>query len=253
MQEEFVPLIKEAAEECKSYFKDRLRTAYLHGSIAQNDAVPGVSDMDYYLVISEEPGQEDREYFGRIEARLQNKYPVVNGVHIGLHSIDELRADKFARFILRYNSTVNYGGDIVKSLEEKGCERILPDRDTAKGRLSFARQCFSDALSGKQPANTGEIPSDTFYAARKFARYFVIIEGAYFLMTVGKFVSFEKSAVLSGLRSELQNGSAGFENILDITEQVLYDPVKANVTHTEYLRIITPFMERIFEQSAYDI
>ena len=247
MQDEFAPLIEEVTEECKSYFKDRLRTAYLHGSIALNDAVPGVSDMDYYLVISDEPNQFDREYFGRLEARLQNKYPVVNGVHIDIHCVDELKADKFARFILRYNSTVYYGEDIVKSLEESGCERILPDSDTAKGRISFAKQCFSDALSGKQPANTGEIPSDTFYAARKFARYFVIIEGAYFLMNKDKFVSFEKSVVLSGLRNELQNGLAGFENILDTTERILYDPVKANITHTEYLRMITPFMERIFE------
>lgn len=243
MQNEFVPLLEETTEKCKKYFKDRFCTAYLHGSIALNDAVAGISDLDYYLVVSEEPNGEDREYLSGLETRLQNKYPIVNGVHINAHSADELKEDKFARFILRYNSTVYCGEDIVKSLEESGCDRILPNSDTAKGRLSFARQCFSDALCGKQPMNTGDIPLNTYYAARKFARYFVIIEGAYFLMTVNRFVSFEKEAVLC----ELRKTAAGFENILDITEQVLYEPVKANITHDEYLKVIKPFVEWMFE------
>lgn len=243
MQNEFIPLLEETAEECKKYFKDRFCTAYLHGSIALNDAVAGISDLDYYLVVSEKPNGEDREYLSGLEARLQNKYPIVNGVHINVHSVDELKEDKFARFILRYNSTVYCGEDIVRSLEESGCERMLPNSDTAKGRLSFARQCFSDALSGRQPMNTGDIPLNTYYAARKFARYFVIIEGAYFLMTVNRFVSFEKEAVLC----ELRKTAAGFENILDITERVLYEPVKANITHDEYLKVIKSFVEWIFD------
>ena len=41
--------------------------------------------------------------------------------------------------------------------------------------------------------------------------------------------------------------AAGFENILDITEQVLYDPVKADITHSEYLKVIRPFVEWMFE------
>lgn len=243
MQSDFVPLLEETTEECKKYFKDRFCTAYLHGSIALNDAVTGVSDLDYYLVISEELNQNDKEYLSGLETRLQNKYPVVNGVHINAHSVNELKEDKFARFILRYNSTVYCGEDIVRSLEESGCDRILPNSDTAKGRLSFARQCFSEALSGRQPMNTGDIPLNTYYAARKFARYFVIIEGAYFLMTVDRFVSFEKEAVLC----ELRKTAAGFENILDITEQVLCDPVKANITHDEYLKMIKSFVEWIFD------
>lgn len=243
MQSEFIPLLEETAEECKKYFKDRFCTAYLHGSIALNDALEGISNLDYYLVVSEEPNGEDREYLIGLEERLQNKYPVVNGVHINVHSVDELKEDKFARFILRYNSTVYCGEDVVRSLEESGCERMLPNSETAKGRLSFARQCFSDTLSGRQPMNTGDIPLNTYYAARKFARYFVIIEGAYFLMTVNRFVSFEKEAVLC----ELRKTAAGFENILDITEQVLCDPVKANITHDEYLKVIRPFVEWMFE------
>ena len=244
MQSEFVPVVEEAAEECKRFFKDSFYTAYLHGSIALNDAVPYVSDMDYYLVVSKSVDSRDSEYITTLENTLQSKYPAVNGVHINVHSIDELKEDKFARFILRYNSVVYSGRDIVRELEDCGGERMLPNSDTAKGRLSFARQCFSAALNGDKPLNTGDIPENIFYAARKYARYFVIIEGAYFLMSVNRFSSFEKVTVLN----ELRKTTEGFEDILDITERVLFDPVKTGIGHNEYLTKIQPLVEYMFEK-----
>ncbi len=242
MQDEFAPLVNEVTEKCRKYFGSGFCTAYLHGSIALSDAVTNISDLDYYLVVRDEPKIEDREYFKDLEAGLAEKHPV-SQVHIDIHSLEEVKADKFARFILRYNSTLYSGEDIIKYLEENGCERLLPNAETAKGRLSFAKQCFSEALSGKQPSNTGDIPANVYFAARKFARYFVIIEGAYFLMTLGEFSSFKKEEVLKGLRKH----TVGFDNILDITESVLDDPVKAGIMQKEYLTIIKPFMERILE------
>lgn len=129
-------------------------------------------------------------------------------------------------------------------MENEGCDRLFPNADTAKMRLDFARQCFSEALGGGQPSNTGEIPSDTFYAARKYARYFAVIEGAYFLMSQGRFSTFEKENVIS----ELRNATTGFEDILDITERVLYDPVKAGVGKDDYLKTVRPLVEWMFEK-----
>ncbi len=62
-------------------------------------------------------------------------------------------------------------------------------------------------------------------------------------MTLGEFSSFKKEEVLKGLRKH----TVGFDNILDITELVLDDPVKAGIMQKEYLTIIKPFMERILE------
>ena len=109
MQSEFVPVVEEATKECKNYFGDSFCAAYLHGSIALNDAVPYVSDMDYYLVVSKTVDGRDREYIGELENALQDIYLFVNGVHINAHSIDELKDDCFARFILRYNSKLYSG------------------------------------------------------------------------------------------------------------------------------------------------
>lgn len=55
MQDEFAPLVNEVTEKCRKYFGNSFCTAYLHGSIALNDAVPNISDLDYYLVVKDEP------------------------------------------------------------------------------------------------------------------------------------------------------------------------------------------------------
>lgn len=101
--------------------------------------------------------------------------------------------------MLKYNSVLYHGKDIVNELDNSGCEKFEPNAEMAKGRLAFARQCFEQALDNKQPMCTGEIPTDTYYASRKYARYFVIIEGAYFLMSQSRFESLEKENVLNKL------------------------------------------------------
>ena len=61
MQKEFKPLVEDATVLCKNYFAEKLLAMYLHGSIAMGDAIPYVSDLDYYIVISEESGNEDKQ------------------------------------------------------------------------------------------------------------------------------------------------------------------------------------------------
>ena len=126
---------------------------------------------------------------------------------------------------------------------DKTLKMIKADKNIAKTRLKFAKQCFEDALNGKQPASTGELPKNTYYISRKFARYFVIIEGAYRLMSINKFNSFEKGQVLIGLREACPE----FNHVLDLTEKVLQNPVEAGITHEEFLEKINPFMSMIFE------
>lgn len=215
MQKEFKPLVEEATALCKNYFAQKLLAAYLHGSVATGDAIPYVSDLDYYIVISEELRDEDNRSLERIKNELRQKYPVANGIHLSAHSVADLAKDKFARFALKYNSALYFGSDIVKKLDNCESEKFEPNAKTAKGRLDFARQCFYQALDSKQPACTGEIPADTYYASRKYARYFVIIEGAYFLMSKNDFESFEKNDVLN----KLYKYADGFEKELNMTRE----------------------------------
>lgn len=243
MQKEFKPLVEDATMLCKNYFAKTMLAIYLHGSIAMGDAIPYVSDLDYYIVISGELGHEDRTWLEQIENELQQKHSIVNGIHLSVYSIIDLTKDKFARFALKYNSILYFGNDIVKELDNSGCGKFEPNTEMAKGRLAFARQCFEQALDNKQPMCTGEIPVNTYYASRKYARYFVIIEGAYFLMSQNEFESFEKWDVLK----KLYKYANGFEKELDMTCEILKDPLSAGITHDEFLKRIRSFVEWMFD------
>lgn len=244
MQKEFSPVVEETSILCRDYFTEKMLALYLHGSIAAGDAVPYVSDLDCCIVISEDLTRKDRQYLERMEKELQQKHPFINGIHLSVHSVKELAKDKFARFALKYNSMLYLGIDIARQLDENGCERFEPDAAMAKGRLAFARQCFEQALNNEQPVCTGEIPEDTFYASRKYARYFVIIEGAYFLMSQNKFQSFAKEDVLE----QLYKHTDGFEKELDMTRGILENPKKAGVVREEFLRRIRPFVMWMFDR-----
>lgn len=243
MQEEFQPLVADATARCIAHFAHRFVAVYLHGSIHQGDAVPGVSDLDYCVVIADTPREADSQWLADTKAALQQKHPIVQGIHMDVRAIDALARDRFARFALQYNATCYAGRDIVAALPGAG---YSPDKALAKSRLRFAEACFREALAGEQPACTGEIPENTYYAARKFARYFVVIEGAYFLMAQGTFDGFAKDDVLAGLRA----ASPGFEGILALARDVLENPVEAGVPHAVFLRSIRPFVEWMLAEIA---
>ncbi len=242
IQKEFLSLVEDSISSCYKYFGEKIIAVYLHGSIVQGDAIPGISDFDCYIVADNALTNEDKTYIHSLEDKLQQKYLIVDGVHLSVNTVEELKADKFSRFILMHNSMLYSGVDIVRILNSY-CEGYKPDKQIAKQRLNFARKCFHDALQGNQPACTGEIPENTYYVARKLARYFIIIEGAYFLMSLNKFVSFEKEKVLS----QLKENTTGYEEILDLTEKVILNPIDAGIRHNEFLEIVKPFVEHMFE------
>ena len=175
MQSEFKPIVEKLEYYCRTYFGKRLLAAYLHGSIAKGDAVSGISDLDYFLIISDVLTENDEVWIRETTAELEKQYSVVEEVHLAVHTVEVLKSDRFALFTLKYNATLRMGIDITEIPALSGCEIYAPDKYMAKSRLAFAKKCYEDALEGKQPACTGEIPSNTYYAARKFARYFVVI------------------------------------------------------------------------------
>ena len=244
IQKEFVPLVEDSIACCCKYFGSRIIAVYLHGSICSGDAIPGISDLDSYIVINDNLTNTDKDFLQDLEWNLQKKYTIVDGVHLSVHTMDELKSDKFTRFILIHNSTLYKGTDIVRTIDSNCKDRYKADKQTAKLRLSFARKCFEDALNGKEPACTGEIPVNTYYAARKFARYFIIIEGAYFLMSLNQFRSFKKECVLSQLKKDLNE----YDKVLTLTEKVINNPIETGIKHDDYLKMIQPVVDIMFER-----
>lgn len=244
IQEPFRLLVDSIVSECIKYLGSNCVAIYLHGSIFYGDAIEGVSDLDSCLIISEPLTKDEKTCLWECAEMLQMRFPVAEEVHISTYTENDLKSDKFTRFILKYNAGLIYGEDIVNEIDGIVEDRLIPDKKTAKVRLDFAKNCFQDALAGKQPACTGKLPENTFYAARKFVRYFVVIEGAYWLMTLNRFQSFRKEDVLQGL----WENTTGFESILALSETVLVDPLSAGVAHEDVLKKIRPIVEWMFRE-----
>ena len=244
MQEEYISLVDELEIACRLYFAERLVSAYIHGSIDKLDAVYGISDLDYYVVISDNASAEDLQWQQAITVQLQKQFDAVDEIHLTIQSVDGLKNDPFVRFILTHNATLRMGRSIESIPDYQNCERYEPCRDLAQMRLSFARKCFEEALCQQQPECTGEIPSNAYYAARKLARYFVIIEGAYFLMARGGFCGFEKENVMFGLRKE----AAHFLSTLNMVDSVLSDPLSEKIDRETFLKNVKPLVEWMFSE-----
>jgi len=245
MQAEFSPLLETTISLCTEYFGNRLLSFYLHGSIYRGDAVLGISDLDTYLIIGDTLDNDDTQWLKVVEDKLNNQFcDLISEVHLNVHPCNEVREDKFSRFVLKYGSELVYGRDVVTELNNSGIDVLSPCVQLAKSRLAFAKSCFESALKGERPACTGEIPENTYYAARMFSRYFVVIEGAYYLMTKGMFVSFNKEDVLKGLYVKFPQ----YSDTLDVVNRVLIDAPKVGITHKELLNIISPLVYDMFEQ-----
>lgn len=84
----FAPVIGEAKAAIGDVFgPDVLHSAYLYGSVPRGTAVPGVSDLDLFLALRGEPTAADRDAARRLERLLDDRFPQVNGVGIGLASV----------------------------------------------------------------------------------------------------------------------------------------------------------------------
>lgn len=239
LQPEFQPLVNAALAATQDAFGARLAAFYLHGSIAMGDAVPQVSDLDAMLVLTDSVTQRDLAWQTAAQAQLAAQYPLIEDVHLNLISQSGLAQNAFACFALKYNATLLFGQNVTAALP---CP--APDAAMAKSRLAFARNCFDDALSGKQPACTGPLPEDPFFRARKFARYFVVIEGAYFLMSQGKFTTFAASGVLPALFA----AAPQFSEALNLTQRVLRDAPSAGISAQDYLYAIFMLVKWLFDQ-----
>ena len=216
----------------------------MHGSIDKQDAIPGLSDLDYFLLVRDLVLPEDETWINEMKQLLQARYREIDEIHLTVKPVADLSDDPFTRFILSQNAALRMGIPIEEIKAYKACIWYYPDSCISKMRLAFARDCFHSALKGKQVACTGGIPENAYYAARKLARYFVVIEGAYFLMTRGAYRGFDKENVLLGLHEEVPQ----FSQQIEMASRVLSNPIEAGVTGKAFLQQIQPMVEWMFDE-----
>ena len=64
-----------AADMLAGEFRSQLHSAYLYGSVARGNAVPGRSDIDLLAVLLAAPVDEDRGRAERVERALEEPAP----------------------------------------------------------------------------------------------------------------------------------------------------------------------------------
>jgi len=241
-QNGFKEAVAEITKACSDYFADRLMAIYISGSVCYGEAFEGESDLDYWGFVLDEISEADQLWLSGKEKMYEEQFGIFKGVHIGIKSLDYLKKDKFCSFILKNNSKLYQGYDVVGELYDSETDLLFPDKSVGKVRLGFARKCLNDALNGLCPACIDGIPDDTYFAARKFARYFVLVEGAYYLMSKGVFKSFEQEVVIG----QLKKHTTGFEEILDLSLDVIKNPHGGIMNHWTYLEKVRLFTEWMF-------
>lgn len=244
IQPEYRNLVDEALGAAREWLGRRFLAAYLHGSVEKGDAVPGVSDLDLAIVVSQSDREADGAWLRELCASLEQRYPVIDEAHITLTALNELKENRFARFAYMVNASLIAGEDVAAALNDADAQRYLPDKRMAKMRLGFAKQCFEDALAGKTPACTGALPENACDAARKLARYFVVIEGAYFLMARGRFQSFDADGVVRLLSEE----AGMFTEEIELARRVLVNSSAAGIDPKTLLSRIEPLVRWMFEE-----
>jgi hypothetical protein len=92
LQPEYLGVPDAAAALLAGEFGARLHSAYLYGSAARGNAVPGRSDLDLVAVLQRAPVDEDRRRAERVERALTQRFPVLFSAGVGLTHLQEIRS-----------------------------------------------------------------------------------------------------------------------------------------------------------------
>ncbi len=238
IQPEFSELVRAADRTCLDRFGDRLAVSIVAGSVALGGALPRVSDLDWFTFLHDEPTAADKAWCSRTQRRLEGQFPVVSEVHLNLYSTERLRAEGFWRFIFRYGGTRVRGRNLIAEFAREGIRTIRPSRALAKSRVPLVRRCMVDVLEGRCPPVLAELPADPFLASRKLVRNFVIVEGAYVLMSRKTFCSFRQEDVLRGLRQMTRRCHTWLEK----TDAILDNPHRAGIRQEDLMDELQGFV-----------
>ena len=243
--EDFNPAVEQALRLCLDKFGERLKAIFIGGSIAFGEALPGVSNFNWWMFLDAEPDETDLAWCKEHERKLDEQYPAINGFSLCLFSLGRLRKETFWRFIFRYNTVQLHGHDVLAQLENEGYPTPTPSRELAQGRTGFVEECIESAVRGELTDKLFALPEDPHLAGRKLARNFVLVEGAYLLMADDAFVSFQKKDILERLNSRYPQ----WRDVFSLAERIEDDPAAAGVPPDDFVSQVAPFVRWAIERT----
>lgn len=90
VQTEYLGVPQVAGEMLLERFGWRLHSGYLYGSVVRGNAVPGRPDLDLLAVLRQPPTDVDRAAAVRVAAVMQERFPLLADVGVGLTHLDEV-------------------------------------------------------------------------------------------------------------------------------------------------------------------
>jgi predicted nucleotidyltransferase len=168
LQPEYQGLPEAAVGLLAKEFGARLHSAYLYGSVARGNAVPGRSDLDLLAVLAAAPVDQDRARAGRVERALVERFPVLFGAGVGLTHLQEVRspAQRYGlQVFLRELAVCIYGEDLRPSLP-----RTKPSAAVAAG---FHDDTHAVLARARETLRTSTDPEAVRRASRMASRRMV--------------------------------------------------------------------------------
>lgn len=233
IQNEYKDQVEDVVNFLVSEFNPHVLAIYIGGSVWNNEAIPYVSDVDINMIM--EYNIDSKNKIDAFLKELRSRYCFSAEIHINVYSIDFLAKNPMMRFIIIHNSGLLYGINIVKQINDKSSDSVVPSVDAYMKRRDFAIKCFKDLVDERVKLdNIGLLPADEQYASRKIVQYFLVIEGAYYLMKMGRFISFETALILEQLRSF---------NIISASEaklclKIIRKPKSTEITIAESIELV---------------
>jgi uncharacterized protein len=143
LQPEYQGVPAAAADMLAGEFRSQLHSAYLYGSVARGNAVPGRSDIDLLAVLLAAPVDEDRGRAERVERALTERFPVLFSAGVGLTHLQEVRspAQRYGLQVFLRELAVCICGEDLRP----GLPRTKPSAAVAAGFHDDTRAAFARA------------------------------------------------------------------------------------------------------------
>ncbi|WP_103500174.1 MULTISPECIES: nucleotidyltransferase domain-containing protein [unclassified Streptomyces] len=169
----FAPLVADVRQSVNERFgppgAGRLDGVHLYGSVPRGTAVPGVSDLDLLLALRREPSAADRADARALEAGLDARHEVIDGVGVLLFSTARLLSPAERHdlgFLVACLATPLAGEDLTPRLP-----RYRPTSELARGTngdLALVLPRWRTRMAGAHTEDARRAISRT--AARRLVR-----------------------------------------------------------------------------------
>lgn len=158
-------------DEYGAYYRDRLATIYIRGSVHRNEGVVGISDLDILVFLRDEFTEKDRVYWDANRNKLEAAFPGTQALGYAW-PVDRVMALPSLLAQLQHDATLVFGDDLIG------------DREFAQPDYFPRLWLLVRFLAGIDQSNRSEsvVPEEPRLRLRRLARMAVLGGAGYLLV-----------------------------------------------------------------------